>query len=211
MTADIWAAVDRLTQPQRQRLERDTGGVEWVRLPSLLDQLAEAVKSLTSSAGPGKQQSRPPLNVDCMSLLLEITEAAGEFLREHRIKRKFELGDDLRQVASKLTVIGDDDQSDWWVDECRHWAARIRLMISNNPDRPWNLHGLPCPDCGAKTVPDVTADGSAVRVPAVVVEWARGYVRAVTCRSCDAVWLRGAELEDLAEKILANTHVSPGV
>lgn len=202
----LWQAVDRLTSPTREKLERDQGATQWVRLPSLFDQLVEAVQSGRGSEGHGRQASRPPLDIACVSLLIEIAEAVADAMRSYERNRTFHTPTDLRSVASSVVADPDGDQ-DWWTEQIQSWCGQIRAVISNDVDRPWHLHGVACPECAAIHVTN-PEDGELVRRPAVVVTWARGYVRAVECRMCGAVWYRGSDLERLVEKITAR-HANP--
>jgi hypothetical protein len=206
VSAGLWSAVDELTKPQQLRLLRDDGSTEWVRLPCLFMQLADAVQTGAGGHARGKQQSRPPLDIVCMSLLIDIAETVADACRSYDLKRYRDTPRDMRQVASTLVRIGDDDLTDWWVGRLHRWCGSIRSNISNDTDRPWHLQGLPCPHCAATFAPDVDEDGLPIRRPAVIVTWRGGYVRAVECRMCTAVWYRGSDLETLAEQILAQRH-----
>jgi hypothetical protein len=203
MSAELWAAVDGLTRPVRQRLERDGGGSEWANMPSLLAQLIEAVQTGAGGSGKGKQESRPPLDIACMSLLLEIAGDIAEACRSFDIKRDFDIEKDLRHLASAVTAVPDNgDEIDWWTERVRRWCGQIRATISSDPDRSWRLHGVPCPDCGTKHVTE-QQNGETLRTPVIQVKWVRGLVRYIQCQACEAVWYRGADLEQLAERLLA--------
>jgi hypothetical protein len=201
VTGDLWSAVDLLTKPHRQRLERDNGSTEWVEIGSLLDQLTEAVQSGSGESGRGVQGSRPPLDVACVSLLIDIAEAVREACRGFDIKRQFDTAKDLRRLASRLVAEQDnDDEIDWWVDALHGWCRHIRSAISIDPDRSWRLHGVPCPDCRTMHILE-NDDGQAVRRPAIHVIWASGLVRAIQCQACEATWYRGTSLDALVGQI----------
>lgn len=198
---DIWAAVDRLTNPIRERIERDGGRLEWITLPSLYDQLAEAVQNGAGSQARGVQASRPPLDAIALSLLVDIDGTIREACRDRDVKRAFDTHRDLRGLASSLLRESEGDELDWWTGKLGEWAGEIRAVISSDPDRPTRLHSIPCPACRATHVTE--RDGTDhVRRPAIVVSWANGYVRAVECRMCGAVWFRGADLEKLADDLI---------
>lgn len=202
MTAELWGAVDGLTKPYRQRLERDGGATEWVQVGSLLEQLTEAVQSGAGDSGPGVQGSRPPLDVACVSLLIEISDAVRDGCRGFDIKRRFDTAADLRQLASRLTREQDNtDEIAWWVEALRGWCSRIRATISSDPDRSWRLHGIPCPDCSTRYVHEWD-DGQKLRRPAIHVIWSNGLVRAIQCNACAATWYRGTDLDDLCARLL---------
>lgn len=199
---DLWQAVDRLTNPYRQRLERDNGTHEWVSMSSLFDQLSDAVQTGAGTQAHGVQGSKPPLDTACLSLLIEIAEAVADACRSLTVRRSFDTPTDLRAVVSEMGRRTDDgDEQDWWVGQLNSWCGQIRAAISSDPDRPWQLHNVACPDCAARTVPVADA-GETVRRSAVLVTWSRGYVRAVECRACGAVWYRGADLDRLVEQMM---------
>lgn len=88
-TGTLWSSVDRLTKARKQRLVRTTPGtgktvVEYVPIPSLLDQLQEAVASTNSSdGGPAKSTgSRAPLDVGITALLGDISHSVIRGLRD---------------------------------------------------------------------------------------------------------------------------------
>jgi hypothetical protein len=181
-------------------LERDNGRSEWVTLPSLLDQLAEAVQTGRGGNGRGKQGSRPPLDIAAMSLLIEIAGTTRDALRGYAIKRSGDTPRDIRALASQLLRVADDTLTQAWIGQIQHWAGQIRATISNDQDRPWHLHGLPCPECKATSVPNPNGEGG--RLAAVTATWSRGYVRAVECHMCGWCVFRGGELDTYAQTLI---------
>ena len=200
MTAatDLWHATDRLTQPQPYLIERDTGHTERTTLPSLLDQLAAATDADVRGSG-GRPQSRPPLDLGALSLLIHITATTEEFMHEYHLESQTRLGSDIRRVASRLVHLMDDDLIDWWTDQFRGWANQISATISNDLDRSWRMHGVPCPSCGRKMLEERQPDRITVLVPAMRVVWFNRLVRAVECAACGLVIPRS----QLAERITA--------
>lgn len=87
-THSLWADVQRLTRPRRERLRRDVPGTrktttEWVQVDSLLDQLEEMLGSTTTSDGaPSKSTGSPsPLDVHAASLLHDMSRTVIAELR----------------------------------------------------------------------------------------------------------------------------------
>ena len=198
--ADLWNATDRLTQPIPYLIERDNGTTQHVTLPPLLVQLEDAVTDGRGGHARGKQQSRPPLDTACLSLLIDITTTTMEFINEHHLERRTpDL--DIRRVASHLVALGDRDQIDWWIGTIRHWGGHITTLISNDPDRPRAIR-IPCPYCGVYRVRITDPHGMWLTTNAVYATWSKGLVRAVQCRACGMVAMRGQALEELADKIL---------
>ena len=200
-TSDLWYATDRLTQPVPYHIERDNGTTQHVTLPPLLVQLEDAVTDGRGGHARGKQQSRPPLDTACLSLLIDITTTTMEFINEHRLERQPRLELDLRRVASRLVGLDDSDLTDWWTQAIRHWTGHIVGLISNDPDRPRAIR-IPCPYCGVYRVRITDPHGMWLTTNAVYATWSKGLVRAVQCRACGMVAMRGQPLEDLADKIL---------
>ena len=209
---DLWAAVDALTNPRRQKLRRDDGAVEWFILPSLWDQLIEAMEKNTGDQGNGKMRSRPPMNMAAMSLLLRIAgmvrderhqrlreaKASADGARVRTLKGRPPLNTpgELRQVISDVIRSGDQPIRDtewtifeWWEDQIRAWSSQIRTTIGVGDT--WRLYGAACRTCRAMTVPAFEDGKENGRQPALVVYTANGIVTGVICDMC------GSSLADI--------------
>lgn len=212
--ADHWSAVDRLTQPTRQRLIRDDGSWVHVSVASLLDQLVEALDMGSESGGSGGvPSSRPPTNGDALSLLVEITGTIRDALRQRKIKRTFDTAKDLRALTSAVNRDGDPDRIDQCVRLVRYWISQVKLTIDNDPDRSWRMHGAECTVCRSTTVQRY-ADGEdePARVPALVVRSHDGKIESVTCEFCGSK-LEGPDLTRLvnqADMIRATRQAETG-
>lgn len=196
---DHWDAADRLTQPAHERLVRDNGHTERVQLPSLLDQLVEAMESGAGDKTGRMQASKPPLDTACMSLLCTITDTVRDGLRQRDIKRTFCLADDLRALVSAVNRQGDLDCIDQWARHLRSWAAQIRATISNDPDRTWRMHGAACRVCGSTSVPVYGDDGDKTRQPALIVHSEDGVIDLIRCDFCGSE-LNGPDLVDIVRR-----------
>jgi hypothetical protein len=191
---DLWAACDRLTNPTRERLTLDTGTI-WIRLPSLWLQLHEAVESgAGQKTGSGGQQSKPPCDSAALSLLIEIATAVRDGCLAVRIKRTRDVPKDLRQIVSD--VIRRDDPAALTTSHelIRSWVARVKVTISNDPDRTWPMRGA-CRVCSSTTVP-VWEDGEELRAPALRVHSEHGVIDRVECSFCGSI-LDGDDLTAL--------------
>lgn len=196
---DHWDAADALTKPGTRRLVRDNGHTERVTLPSLLDQLVEAMESGAGQKTGRMQASKPPLDTACMSLLFTITDTVRDGLRQRKIKRTFQLADDLRALVSAVNTEGDTARIDQCARMLRSWAGQIRATISNDPDRTWRMHGAACRVCGSTSVPVFDEDGDQTHQPALIVHSNDGVIDLIRCDFCGSE-LTGPDLVDIVRR-----------
>ena len=196
MPRDLWNAVDALTSPTRVRLPRDDQPGEWVTLPSLWCQLADAVDSSTGRGARGAQRSRPPCNAEALSLLLEIATAVRDGCYRARLKLTRDVPRDLRQIVSYVNRQADPAALTQSHVLIRSWVAEVRLTISNDPDRSWRMHGAACRTCGCTTVAVWDKAGEETHQPALIVHSEDGVVDMIECGFCGSV-LTGDDLTQL--------------
>jgi len=196
---DHWDAADALTNPSRHRLVRDNGHIERVQIPSLLDQLVEAMESGAGQKTGRMQASKPPLDTASMSLLFTITSFVRDGLRQRKIKRSFDLAIDLRALVSAVNTENDTERINKCARLLRSWAAQIKATISNDPDRTWRMHGAACRVCGSKTVPTFDEDGDEARQPALIVHSEDGVIDLIRCDFCGTE-LTGPDLVDIVRR-----------
>ncbi len=194
---DLWAVCDRLTNPTRIRLSRDFDiPPEWVTMPSLWTQLYEAIESGAGLQTGGRgQQSKPPCDATALSLLLEIATDVRNGCLNARVKRSRDVPRDLRSLVSHVNASLDPAALTMWHTLIRSWVARVRVTISNDPDRRWRMHGAACQVCSSMTVP-VWEDGEETRQPALIVHSEAGVIDAVSCDFCGST-LNGDDLTQL--------------
>jgi len=194
---DLWAVCDRLTNPTRIRLSRDFDiPPEWVTMPSLWTQLYEAIESGAGLQTGGRgQQSKPPCDSAALSLLLEIATDVRNGCLNARIERSRDVPRDLRSLVSHVNASADPAALTMWHTLIRSWVARVRVTISNDPDRTWRMHGAACQVCSSTTVP-VWEDGEETRQPALIVHSEAGVIDAVSCDFCGST-LNGDDLTQL--------------
>jgi len=194
---DLWAVCDRLTNPTRIRLTRDFDiPPEWVTMPSLWTQLHEAIESGAGLQTGGRgQQSKPPCDSTSLSLLLEIATDVRNGCLNARVKRSRDVPRDLRSLVSHVNASLDPAALTMWHTLIRSWVARVRVTISNDPDRRWRMHGAACQVCSSTTVP-VWEDGEETRQPALIVHSEAGVIDAVSCDFCGST-LNGDDLTQL--------------
>ncbi len=193
---DLWAVCDRLTNPTRIRLTRDFDiPPEWVTMPSLWTQLHEAIESGAGLQTGGRgQQSKPPCDSTSLSLLLEIATDVRNGCLNARIKRSRDVPRDLRSLVSHVNASADPAALTMWHTLIRSWVSRVRVTISNDPDRTWPMRGA-CRVCSSQTVP-VWEDGEELRVPALSVHSEGGVINRIECRFCGST-LNGDDLTQL--------------
>jgi hypothetical protein len=196
---DHWDAADRLTRPTWKRLVRDNGHTERVQLPSLLDQLVEAMDGGETGGAHGVPASKPPMDAASLSLLCTITNTVRDGLRQRRIKRTFRIEDDLRALVSAVNTENDPARIDACARLLRSWAAQIKATISNDVDRTWRMHGAACRVCGSKTVPVFDEDGTETRQPALIVHSNDGVIDLIRCDFCGTE-LAGPDLVDIVRR-----------
>lgn len=163
-----------------------TPGGKLAKVPSLLNELREAVTHSTSG-GSGSEGMPLPFNTGALELLRSIERDAGEHHAERYGERFFGT---LEQLLMKIA----EDQGhdvDWLIFFERlfmDWCDLIESMV--RPTKVRCLDGVECPSCGRKIHGDGRETCLAIRcyqpgggrdlLP--VNEWT------ATCRACGAEW-----------------------
>jgi hypothetical protein len=251
----IWDAVDRLTKPRRQRLERapeewvndpapayltdPAGGIScsvaayrahreahraavatWATIPSLWEQSTIALHGgevQASGHGSKPLRERSIADLDLMEIRSLIRDTTRRELEQRNVpvpatrdrrQADFDPGE-IRTLASKVIAEGNStiahattDGLDWWRHRFEQWGRLLEtyLRTAEHAARPVRLRNAPCPDCGTRQV-RVDVDGEAVVVPAIVIDFRDGYIRAAECSACGAAWFRGPDLQALADAL----------
>lgn len=193
---DLWDSVDKLTRPTWKRLVRDNGHTEKVQLPSLLDQLVDAMESGAGQKTGSAFASKLPMDAGALSLLIEIAEHIRTGCWNWRIKRKHDNDKDLRQMVSAVISHGNPGEIDQTCTMVNSWCGRIKATISNDPDRTWRMHHAACRVCSSTMVPVWDEDGTESRKPALIVHSEDGRIEKIECAFCGSV-LTGPDLVDL--------------
>jgi hypothetical protein len=187
---DLWTTLNTLIGKRGDNIVSDATNTQ---LPSLWRQLTDTVQSGRGAPSRSSQESKPPLDLAALNLMILIADQIGLACHTMRIPRTFDAPEDLRQVIRHITEGGGDpDTLRQWDRALTSWAQRIRVITMNDPDRPTRLHGASCKNCGAITVHERDPDGATLNQPALMVTWQDGLVRAVECRSCGTAWFRGS-------------------
>jgi len=214
---DLWNACDSLTNPTRVWLAHDDGTKERIMLPSLFDQLVEAIESGSGQKTGAGQLSKPPCDGGALSLLIEIaTDVMDMVFAVNRwvtatghgrlIKRTRDVPKDLRQLASHV-ISYEPDSLPKTLTTVRSWATKVRVTISNDPDRTWRMHGAACQVCSSTTVAVWDADGETSQ-PAMIVHSEGGVIDGVECGFCGSK-LTGDDLTQLILDMLRKPVALP--
>lgn len=199
----VWAAVDHLTQPTKQRVERDDGTVTWADVPSLLDQASSALVNGNEGAGGvrwGTQAERSPLDLDLMEVCAIIRGTTEALLRERKQKVDGRsVGAHVRELAA-IVVTNEPGELWWWEYRFASWARLLEtyLRVVKRQPMALRLRNSACPQCEATQVVEAGEYGNEVK-PALVIAFRDGYARAAECSACGHHWWRGDDLIVLAK------------
>lgn len=212
-TEDLHRAVDALIQGDRIQITREDHTTEYKPVPSLWQQLEDAVP-YSGSGGSAVAKSKPPITTGVVALLIEITDAATEGANDLVGENRRNTPANLRAVAASLAGANDIDLTAWWTEKVREWVRKSRELLRLDPDRPRYARGTRCPQCSAKSV-STTVDGETVRTPALAINWSAPeghqtkhtsdhdwHVRAIECKACESVWWRGDDLDQLVQDMM---------
>lgn len=173
----LWAAVDRLTRSQRQRVDREPESAEWLRdladdpsltvcdvaayraatvsfgeIPGLWQQATEALTTGSEQQAGGSKplRERSPADLDLMETMLTIRETLGWQLpgRGLEWRRPGDIPDMMRQFAAHL-VTNEPQHIPWWLEYFEMWGRILAkyLRALELQPRPVRLRNAPCPIC----------------------------------------------------------------
>lgn len=239
----VWAAVHKLVQPSRQRIERagnewlaeqatditdPAGGlnachlpayrrhqaqraaavVQYANVPSLWDQSSMALEGGEVQPGRGSKplRERSPADLDLMEIRSIIRDTTRHELERLGVRTKRAKSgelppfhpEELSRLANEA-IRAEPEQLWWWQYRFAQWARLLETYLHavEHQARPVRLRNSPCPTCGTRQV-TIDQDGENVVVPALLVDFRDGYVRAAECSACGETWWRGPDLERLA-------------
>jgi hypothetical protein len=197
--AQIWAGVDELTKVSTVAIERDDGTRTYAKIPSLWEQSNVAISGRADvNVRTGSAAERSPVDLNLLEVRSLIRNTTQRAIRTRQQIPRPGVPAQLRQLAS--LVVGEaPDRHWWWAYRFPSWARLLRtyLDLSERTPMPVRLRGSACPSCGTRQVSTESDDGLVI-VPALVIDFRQGFVRAAECAACHAHWWRGAELEALA-------------
>lgn len=109
--------------------------------------------------------------------------------------------DSLRHLASVVAAASDVDLTGWWTYRVYSWGRQITTTLGlTEQSQPRRIRDTACPVCAATHV-TLEGDDGPERVPALLIDFQDGYVRAAECTACASTWFRGDALLDLADMI----------
>lgn len=208
---DLLDAVDALTLPDKSKvIQQNKAGITCVspvELPSLLEQLDEAIRSDLGSTARGASlaHERSILDADALFRFMVISSMIKDWCRIVGVIPDRTAGENLRAwYVGMLSKHTDDAGTEFYVSKMRSWANLIRAKL--DPARERELPDA-CPVCGAS---EWWRDGSKYFHPLVVRYRPSGpnmvqEARAV-CRACAEVW-GVRELAYALEKAQGNVEV----
>lgn len=202
-TAYLWAAVDQLTKPRHVKLLRDDDTTDWTTLPSLWWQLEDALRTgLENSTHSSGSKYRTPLNIDALQLASDIRDTTTDALDGHGQKPRATFPESVRALASVVVAAMDGDLTGWWVYRVRSWSRQIDhvLRLTEQP-QPRRIRDTRCPTCQATHVTIIAGVDGTERVPALLIDFADGMIRAASCSACGSTWFRGDALLALTDQL----------
>jgi hypothetical protein len=209
--ADWRVAFDEATRvcvvaQYRAAFEAATSG--YAIIPSLWEQSTIALTGGEVQAGRGSKplRERSIADLDLMeirSIIRDTTRHELERLGEKTLRNadgsKVAFHpNEMRRFAS-LALEKEPDRADWWQYRFEAWGRLLTTYLRNaeHQARPVYLRNSACPTCRTRQV-TIDRDGEPTVVPALVIDFRDGYVRAAQCQACDTTWFRGPDLEQLA-------------
>lgn len=180
---ELRAAVDALTLPVDQIVEDHP----LVKLPCLLDQLAEATESSSSRGGAARSRQSAPLALDVVILLAQIDRVLYKGLpgtvkttprtRPALVRSWAAQSGNWRANAPVYLVYAAGIAS--------QWLMTTKAILSPHPATR-EPYGAACPHCGATTVFVALPEGDTrVQRSALYLDTSRV---AVICRACGDSW-----------------------
>lgn len=180
--AEALAALIEPPTPDPLEFDWRAAGAE---LPSLLDQLEDAVESSSSRGGKASSIYKSPAHLDVVALLTDIDRYVLRGLRRSRhhpwLNGRAEL---LRAWSSHARRWSEDDLRES-VGQVRRWVTRAENILTPDPQT-IETQAQPCPQCKRRTAM-VWSDeiGEHLQRPSLYLDMA---ILTVVCRCCGECW-----------------------
>lgn len=197
IAGDLRDAVDDLVNERSVEIRPGA----YVRLPPLLDQLAEAAEPSSGVTGT-KSPYRSPAHLDVLTLLADIDSTVNTGLRMFGVHDRFEAQPRSARVSMWAAKTARWQRAnlayyDQAVSTVRRWVARGDAILTPDPQTV-ETRAQPCPHCGRATAM-VWSDEHGERVQRSAL-YLDKQAMVVYCRCCHAEW--GSSLWGLLCKIL---------
>lgn len=184
-TLKLDGAVNELTREHPVWVRRDTGD-ELVPVPSLLEQLAEAVQGSSGDGASRGNKQFLPIAADAFDLLHQIetlTRYHWQLTTRNRVVK--DLPHMVREWAANAR------SREQYLATAEHitvdWVERIKALF--DPPKRQTVKGS-CPECGRRYVYSVD-QGETVRNPALQVMVLEGELSYAECGGCLTRWDNG--------------------
>jgi len=173
-------------------------------IPALWDQATWALTtgSEQSAGGSSPLRERSPADLALMETMADIREAVQAQLEGRGVKSIGNVPADMRRLASTLGTLGVQEHIDWWTWRFECWTRVLRTHLNALDHQPRDvyLRNTACPQCATRQV-TIDRDGEPRVVPAILIDFTDGWIRAATCQACGHAWFRGDALGELANLV----------
>jgi uncharacterized protein with PIN domain len=186
---ELAEAISLLVEPQLVDILDPAWRELGIELPSLLDQLVEAVESSSSRGGAARSRQSAPASLDVLGLLDSIDRWVASGLRYAGYRGRLDHGRLMlvKQWASHAGRWRTTDQSYLYasVGEARRWVTRAENILTPDPQT-IETRARPCPHCGKRTAMVHSEDlGEQVQRPSLYLDKLK---MVVFCRCCHTQW-----------------------
>ncbi|GGM55649.1 hypothetical protein GCM10012275_28480 [Longimycelium tulufanense] len=161
---EIRVSIGRLIEPGESVIEHDDGSTATYLVPSLLNQLRQAVYNGRDPHGRRSSGVAAPLNLDAVDLLQTVRSGAWDMATRWDYRGIIRIEDQLAHVQVEACRCAEPDTVSWVASTTAGWVKSIGGFL--DPPRPLELVA-PCPACGVRTVYRPDSSGEAVRVAAL--------------------------------------------
>lgn len=174
--AELSNAISQLIDPQSHSTPGQT-----IYIPSLYQQLTEAVPGSFLGRTTGTPRSQPPLWLDAADLLNQIDTTVRKWQPAGDAASK------LPPTIRRLQLINqrtwrpqDTDTITHQTHQIQQWAIRIATLFAENHTKHITA---PCPACGKTTIHKRDSTGELIRQPALQIG-----VHGCECMACHQIW-----------------------
>lgn len=202
---DLRTAVGELLDERRVKIIRDgMDATETAIVPSLWEQIVDAV-GVGNEQGSGRVSTawRLPVAVEVVDLRSDIVDMTVDGLYDFD-KRPRMNGDNIdvpssiRLLAATVATRNVERDITRWTLAAQSWGRRARTILGLDDDpQPRRIRDTPCPECGVVYVVKHDADGEAIHLPPLLVQFEGKLPRDIQCSACVRTWLRGEDFIQL--------------
>ncbi len=194
--------------------------VTWATIPSLWDQATNAlVGGEQGGTGSKPKRERSPADLDLMEIRALIRDTTRHELRVRGLKTAKDADGfdvpftaaEIRRLASLVIEKDGADNLWWWEYRFAQWGRLLEAYLHAAEHQPKSvrLRNSACPLCRTSQV-IVDVDGERQVLPAIVIDFRDGYVRAAVCEACGHTLAWRGDLDALAKELDA-TRPTAGV